>query len=120
MERDDRLDGRIGQRSGSKMSQLGWKGVVPMQPGDLLDQVDLTLKVGTPPRNIHRDPAVLGLRHDGRADGDEMPLHLVPRQLDPEHLGHACGAKEDARRVGGSRPEIDRCVGQLTSGGRER
>ena len=90
-----------------------------MQPGDLLDQVDLALEVGPPAGHVHRDPAVLRLGYHRRADGDEILLDRVPGQLDAEHLGHARGAKEDARRVGGPGPEIERRVGQLAAGGRE-
>ena len=61
-----RLPSRNGRRSDGKV-------LVAVQPGDLLDQVDLARRRSGPPaRHVHRDPAVVRLANHGRADRDQV------------------------------------------------
>ena len=91
----DRVDRRVGLIAGAEGPQRIGKGVVPVDPGDLLDEVDLLPQVGPPPRYFHRQPLLGRLVHQRCADGHETLLQHVDRQLDAEHLGHPRGAKED-------------------------
>ena len=73
-----RFLGRVGQGADAEGPEIGREAVVPVQPRDLLDQVDLPLQIRPPTRHVHRDAPVLGLADHRRADRDQVPLQLVP------------------------------------------
>ena len=114
-----RLLGRVGQGADAERAQIGREVVIAVEPGDLLDEVDLAPQVGPPAGYVYCDPAVLGFAHRGRADRNQVPLELGPRQLDAQHLRHSRRPEEDARRVRRHGPEVHRRLVQGAARGRE-
>ena len=89
-----------------------------MEPGDLLDQIDLAHEVGPPAGHVHRDPAIVRLGDDRGADGDQILLDRVPGDLDAEHLGDARGTKKMRGGCDGS-GQRSSGVGKPAAAGRE-
>ena len=71
--------------------------LVAMEPGDLLDQIDLELEVGAPRRR--RDPPVVGcLDAHVAAEALQVPTLLGVRHLDSDEERNLRGPEGDGGR----------------------
>ncbi len=99
--------------AGAVGAQLVGEGVVPLQPGHFLDQVDLTRHIRTPARDLYGEPPVL--RRDEEPHRGEQPLDLGALHLHAKQPADALGAKKDRALLLGRGPEVDRRRAHLTS-----
>src|SRR6266853_2067483 len=99
--------------AGAVGAQLVGEGVVPLQPGHFLDQVDLTRHIRTPARDLYGEPPVL--RRDEEPHRGEQPLDLGALHLHAKQPADALGSQKDRALLLGRGPEVDRRRAHLTS-----
>jgi len=82
------------------------EGVVPLQAGHFLDQVDFTRHIRTPARDLYGEPLVL--RRDEEPYRGEQPLDLGALDVHAKQPADALGAQKDGALLLGRGPEVDR------------